>query len=77
MLRLYELRSPCDMVGKHLDILQEKWTELGSCFGRNSDSYYEYLLKGYVLLNDNQLFDMFMTLYYAIDVYNKVTPRFL
>ena len=43
----------------------------------NSDSYYEYLLKGYVLLNDNQLFDMFMTLYYAIDVYNKVTPRFL
>lgn len=75
MVRLYELRSPYDMVGKHLDIRKEKWTELSSCFGRNSDSYYEYLLKGYILLNDNQLYDMFMTLYYAIDVYNKVDHR--
>lgn len=39
--------------------------------GRNSDSYYEYLLKGYMLLNDRQLYDMFMNLYYAFDVYNK------
>lgn len=72
MVRLYELRSPYDMVGKHVNIRQETWTEQASCLGRNSDSYYEYLVKGYILLNDPQLFDMFMTLYYAIDVYNKV-----
>ena len=37
----------------------------------SGDSYYEYLLKGYMLLNDRQLYDMFMNLYYAFDVYNK------
>ncbi len=46
--------------------------------GRNSDSYYEYLLKGYILLDDPQLYDMFITLYYALDTYNKaVVPCFL
>ena len=39
--------------------------------GGMSDSYYEYLLKGYMLMNDRQLYDMFMNLYYAFDVYNK------
>ena len=72
MLRLFELRSPYDMVGKHLHIKTMQWTELDSCFGRNGDSYYEYLLKGYILLNDRQLFDMFMSLYYSFDTYNKV-----
>lgn len=60
------------MVGKHLHIKTMQWTELDSCFGRNGDSYYEYLLKGYILLNDKQLFDMFMSLYYSFDTYNKV-----
>ena len=73
MLRLFELRSPYDMVGKHLHIKTMQWTELDSCFGRNGDSYYEYLLKGYILLNDKQLFDMFMSLYYSFDTYNKVS----
>lgn len=49
----------------------EAGPQTGSCVGRNSDSYYEYLLKGYILLDDPQLYDMFITLYYALDVYSK------
>ena len=52
--------------------------QTASRMGRNSDSYYEYLLKGYILLDDPQLYDMFITLYYALDTYNKaVVPCFL
>ena len=52
--------------------------QTASCMGRNSDSYYEYLLKGYILLDDPQLYDMFITLYYALDTYNTaVVPCFL
>ncbi len=29
MLRLFELRSPYDLMGKHLNINTETWTEVG------------------------------------------------
>ena len=31
MLRLFEMRSPYDLLGKHLNIREERWTEVGLC----------------------------------------------
>ncbi|KAK8796743.1 hypothetical protein WA588_000870 [Blastocystis sp. NMH] len=69
--RLFALRSGVDLLGKHIDTGSLRWTEAQSCFGRNSDSFYEYLLKGSILLNDPQLFDMFAVLDASFDTYTR------
>ena len=63
MLRLFELRSPYDMVGKHLHIKTMQWTELDSCFGRNGDSKEMSMWKMYNLLtgaNKSSYIDSFL-----------------
>lgn len=46
---LHERRSSIGLLGKHIHVKNGKWSEAVSGIGSNSDSYYEYLLKAYLL----------------------------
>eukprot|EP00756_Hemistasia_phaeocysticola_P066544 Hpha_TRINITY_DN9301_c0_g1::TRINITY_DN9301_c0_g1_i1::g.25926::m.25926/K10085/EDEM2; ER degradation enhancer, mannosidase alpha-like 2 len=64
--RLYELKSPLGLVGKHIHIGTGEWTETGSNIGTNADSYYEYLLKMDMLFGDDNSWSMFEHLYESV-----------
>ena len=63
---LYDRRSSIGLLGKHIDTETGKWSESLSGVGSNADSFYEYLLKAYLLFRSRELFDMFADSYRAI-----------
>ncbi len=46
-------------MGNHLDVLTGKWTATDAGIGAGVDSYYEYLVKGAILLQRPELIRMF------------------
>jgi len=63
---LFNRRSSIGLLGKHIHIDTGAWFESVSGIGSNSDSFYEYLLKAYLLFRHKDLFTMFTTTYLAI-----------
>lgn len=47
-------------VGNHIDILSKKWVAQDAGIGAGVDSYFEYLVKGAIMLQDEELLDMFL-----------------
>lgn len=68
---LFEHRSPIGLVGNHVDVQTGKWTAQDSGIGSSVDSYFEYLVKGAILLNRPELMVMFHENRRAIDKYLK------
>lgn len=66
---LWENRSSIDLVGNHINVDTGKWTGLDATIGSGVDSYFEYLVKGAILLNRADLIDQFRTYQRAIDKY--------
>lgn len=50
-------------VGNHIDVVTGKWTALDAGIGAGVDSYYEYLLKGGILLGMPKLISNFEGVY--------------
>jgi len=65
---LWIRRSPeLNLFGKHIDGQSGKWREYLSGVGSNSDSFYEYLLKHYILFpDDGDFWLMFLTVYSGV-----------
>jgi len=63
---LWLRRSGANLLGKHIDISRGVWTEQLSGIGSNSDSFYEYLLKHYVLFGDVESYTLFRNVYSGI-----------
>lgn len=60
------------LLGKHIDVETGKWTEHSSGIGSNSDSFYEYLLKHYILYpEDKGFYDMFEEVYRGIFIHGR------
>lgn len=55
---LWNARSSIGLVGNHIDVETGKWTALDSGIGAGVDSYYEYLVKGSILLQKPDLMAM-------------------
>lgn len=47
-------------VGNHIDVLTGKWVAQDAGIGAGVDSYFEYLVKGAILLQDKKLMAMFL-----------------
>lgn len=47
-------------VGNHIDVQSQKWVAQDAGIGAGVDSYFEYLVKGAVLLQDQELLHMFL-----------------
>lgn len=46
-------------VGNHIDIVTRKWVAQDAGIGAGVDSYFEYLVKGAIMLQDQDLLSMF------------------
>jgi len=68
---LFLRRNPdTNLLGKHIDTETGRWKEVRSGIGTNSDSFYEYLLKFYVLYGKEDFWTMFVEVYKG--VYNYI-----
>lgn len=63
---LWSRRSSLGLLGAMFDTESGRWTYRHSGIGAGLDSYFEYLAKGYLLLDDDRLWDMFQEAYYAV-----------
>ncbi|XP_013410310.1 ER degradation-enhancing alpha-mannosidase-like protein 3 isoform X4 [Lingula anatina] len=66
-----------DLVGTVINIHNGDWVRRDSGIGAGIDSYYEYLLKGYILLGDETYLNRFNTHYDAIMRYVNQGPLML
>lgn len=63
---LFERRSGVGLLGKHIHTRTGNWMETSSGIGSNADSFYEYLLKSYLLFNKHEYLEMFIETYHPI-----------
>eukprot|EP00658_Telonema_sp_P-2_P081486 TRINITY_DN8363_c0_g1_i1.p1 TRINITY_DN8363_c0_g1~~TRINITY_DN8363_c0_g1_i1.p1 ORF type:complete len:354 (-),score=82.49 TRINITY_DN8363_c0_g1_i1:92-1153(-) len=63
---LWKLRSGLNLLGNTVDVRTGKWIHRHAGVGAGSDSFYEYLLKCYVLFDDQDCLSMFLAAYDAL-----------
>jgi mannosidase alpha-like ER degradation enhancer 2 len=56
---VFERRSEISLVGSMIDVETGEWKDLNSHISGMIDSYYEYMLKGWMLFGDEELKSMF------------------
>lgn len=54
LVETYKRRSPIGLVGTNINVETGKWTNTGSHISAEIDSYYEYLLKCWLLFGDKE-----------------------
>lgn len=67
-IALYNRRTTLGLLGKHVNIVNGKWTETVSGIGSNADSFFEYLAKMYLLFGDEAWWWRFLDTYDAINL---------
>uniref|UniRef100_A0A182ISP4 alpha-1,2-Mannosidase n=1 Tax=Anopheles atroparvus TaxID=41427 RepID=A0A182ISP4_ANOAO len=71
LFSLYDHRSPIGLYGNHIDVQTGRWIAQDAGIGAGVDSYYEYLIKGSLLLEQPALMATFLESKAAIDRYLK------
>lgn len=71
MYSLFNHRSPLGLFGNHIDTDSGRWTAQDAGIGSGVDSYFEYLVKGSILLQRPELMEMFYESRKAIDKHLK------
>ncbi|XP_030624964.1 ER degradation-enhancing alpha-mannosidase-like protein 2 [Chanos chanos] len=74
---LWRTRSDIGLVGNHIDVLNSKWVAQDAGIGAGVDSYFEYLVKGAIMLQDEELMLMFKEYDKAIQNYTKFDDWYL
>jgi mannosidase alpha-like ER degradation enhancer 2 len=69
LVELYNRRSPIGLVGSGIDIRTGAWRDETSHIGGSIDSYYEYLLKGWLLFGDKDCERMWKSSIKALNQY--------
>ncbi|CAM9400427.1 unnamed protein product, partial [Chrysoparadoxa australica] len=69
---LFLRRCSQGLLGKHINITTGQWTQALAGIGSNADSFYEYLLKMYILWGEVGYWDMFMECYIIVQVYLRL-----
>ncbi|XP_072953276.1 alpha-mannosidase I MNS5 isoform X2 [Typha angustifolia] len=72
--RLWSMRSSLNLLGTTLDVVTGEWIEYSSGIGAGVDSFYEYLMKAYVLFGSDEYWDMFHSAYLAVQKYFRHGP---
>lgn len=63
---LYTARSPLGLVGRSANVHSGTYTDTSATIAAQTDSFYEYLLKGYLMFGEEEYLDMFATLYASL-----------
>ncbi|KMS98768.1 hypothetical protein BVRB_3g068450 [Beta vulgaris subsp. vulgaris] len=62
---LWACRSKLNLVGAHINVFTGEWTQKDAGIGTSIDSFYEYLLKAFLLFGDEEYLFMFQEAYGA------------
>ncbi|KAI5649349.1 hypothetical protein M9H77_35354 [Catharanthus roseus] len=62
---IWARRSKINLVGAHIDVFTGEWTQKDAGIGTSIDSFYEYLLKAYLLFGDEEYLFIFQEAYKA------------
>ncbi|KZV54946.1 hypothetical protein F511_33862 [Dorcoceras hygrometricum] len=62
---LWSRRSRINLVGAHIDVFSGEWTQKDAGIGTSIDSFYEYLLKAYLLFGNEEYLFIFQEAYRA------------
>ncbi|KAG0587339.1 hypothetical protein KC19_2G157600 [Ceratodon purpureus] len=63
---LWAYRSRLGLVGGHINVFTSEWTHKDAGIGTSIDSFYEYLLKAYLLLGDEEYLHIFKEAYKSV-----------
>ncbi|KAM9828282.1 ER degradation-enhancing alpha-mannosidase-like protein 2 isoform X1 [Syngnathus typhle] len=74
---LWKTRSDIGLVGNHIDVVSQKWMAQDAGIGAGVDSYFEYLVKGAIFLQDEELLHMFDAYYLALENYTRFDDWYL
>ncbi|MBN3304049.1 EDEM2 protein, partial [Amia calva] len=74
---LWNTRSNIGLVGNHIDVISSKWVAQDAGIGAGVDSYFEYLVKGAIMLQEEELLSMFSEYDTAIRNYTKFDDWYL
>ncbi|KAJ8370636.1 hypothetical protein SKAU_G00106640 [Synaphobranchus kaupii] len=74
---LWKTRSDIGLVGNHIDVITSKWVAQDAGIGAGVDSYFEYLVKGAIMLQDEELLSMFSEYDKSIKNYTKFDDWYL
>jgi len=66
MEALWVRRSNIDLVGSTIHTHTGRWLQTHSGIGAGIDSFYEYLLKAYIMFGDDEMLEWFTTAYKAV-----------
>ena len=69
LVELYNRRSPVGLVGSGINVKTGQWTDPVSHISGGIDSYYEYLLKAWLLFGDEDCHRMWMESIQAVNKY--------
>ncbi|OAY79160.1 putative alpha-mannosidase I MNS5 [Ananas comosus] len=72
--KLWSMRSSLNLLGTTLDVVTGEWIEYSSGIGAGVDSFYEYLMKAYILFGSDEFWDMFHSAYIAVQKYFRHGP---
>ncbi|KAK1310115.1 putative alpha-mannosidase I MNS4 [Acorus calamus] len=62
---IWARRSKINLVGAHINVFTGEWTQKDAGIGTSIDSFYEYLLKAYLLFGDEEYLFIFQEAYNA------------
>ncbi|MEW5301076.1 MAG: hypothetical protein WDW36_003957 [Sanguina aurantia] len=71
-MAMFKSRSKLGLVGSSMDTLTHHWISKEATIGPGGDSYYEYLLKAYLMFGDEKYLEMFASLYTSTMQYLKM-----
>ncbi|XP_078175719.1 glycosyl hydrolase family 47 protein isoform X1 [Carex rostrata] len=74
---IWARRSQIDLVGAHINVFSGEWTQKDAGIGTSIDSFYEYLLKAYLLFGDEEYLFMFQEAYKAAMRYLHHDPWYV
>lgn len=74
---LWARRSKINLVGAHIDVFSGEWTQKDAGIGTSVDSFYEYLLKAYMLFGDEEYLFIFQEAYRAAMSYLFSDPWYV
>ncbi|CAK4078679.1 unnamed protein product [Aphanomyces euteiches] len=66
---LWERRSPLDLLGSTINVNTGEWVHTHTGIGAGLDSFYEYLMKYYIMSGDGEFLDMFNRSYVSIETH--------
>lgn len=76
VVEIWNRRSPLNLIGSSINVRTGQWTDPTASINGGSDSYYEYLLKAWLLFHDEDCHKMWLAAVAALNQYVAQTVTY-